>query len=88
MKRTAGASTGPFYCPADNNVYIDLSFYEELRTRFNAPGDFAMAYVIAHEVGHHVQNQLGILEQVQNLRTQLSEADYNAYQVRLELQAD
>jgi len=85
---TAGASTGPFYCPADNKVYIDLSFYEELRTKFKAPGDFAMAYVIAHEVGHHVQNQLGILQQVQDLRTKLSEADYNEYQVRLELQAD
>lgn len=84
----AGASTGPFYCPGDNKVYIDLSFYEDLRTRFNAPGDFAMAYVIAHEVGHHVQNQLGILKQVQDLRTQLSEKDYNEYQVRLELQAD
>ncbi|SCZ79670.1 KPN_02809 family neutral zinc metallopeptidase [Acidaminobacter hydrogenoformans] len=85
---TAGSSTGPFYCPGDNKVYIDLSFYEDLRTRFNAPGDFAMAYVIAHEVGHHVQNQLGILKQVQDLRTQLSEKDYNEYQVRLELQAD
>ncbi|MZQ99190.1 MAG: metalloprotease [Acidaminobacter sp.] len=85
---TAGSSTGPFYCPADNKIYIDLIFYEELRSRFKAPGDFAMAYVIAHEVGHHVQYQLGILDQVQELRTKVSETEYNEYQVRLELQAD
>lgn len=84
----AGSSTGPFYCPADYKVYIDLSFYNELRETFKAPGDFAMAYVIAHEVGHHVQTQLGVMEQVQSLRTKLSETEYNEYLVRLELQAD
>lgn len=85
---TAGSSTGPFYCPGDQRIYIDLSFYDELRTRFKAPGDFAMAYVIAHEVGHHIQYQLGILEQVQSLRSKVSEKQYKDYQVRLELQAD
>jgi predicted metalloprotease len=85
---TAGASSGPFYCPADQKLYIDLSFYEELRNRFGASGDFAMAYVIAHEVGHHVQNLLGIEEKVSRLRRQMSEKDYNAYSVRVELQAD
>jgi len=84
----AGSSTGPFYCPADYKVYIDLSFYNELRETFKAPGDFAMAYVIAHEGGHHVQTQLGVMEQVQSLRTKLSETEYNEYLVRLELQAD
>ncbi|MGK7376859.1 KPN_02809 family neutral zinc metallopeptidase [Planococcus sp. 1R117A] len=85
---TAGAAVGPFYCPGDQKLYIDLSFYNELQQQFQAPGDFAMAYVIAHEVGHHVQNLLGIMEQVQPLRNQLSEEDYNKLQVRLELQAD
>lgn len=84
----AGASTGPFYCPADNNLYIDLSFFRELRDKFQAPGDFAMAYVVAHEVGHHVQNQLGVMAQMQELRQQLSSEEYNEYSVRLELQAD
>ncbi len=84
----AGASSGPFYCPADNKVYIDLSFYDELRSRFKAPGDFAMAYVIAHEVGHHVQNQMGISAKVQAMRSRLSEKDYNRLSVKLELQAD
>ncbi len=84
----AGASTGPFYCPADQKVYIDLSFYQDLSQRFKAPGDFAMAYVIAHEVGHHVQNLLGISKQVQDLRGKISEKEYNEYSVRLELQAD
>lgn len=84
----AGSSTGPFYCPGDHKVYIDLSFYQELQERFQAPGDFAMAYVIAHEVGHHVQTLLGISQQVSSLRSQLSEEDYNKYLVRLELQAD
>lgn len=84
----AQAAMGPFYCPADEKVYIDLSFYDELRDRFSAPGDFAMAYVIAHEVGHHVQNLLGISKQVQSQRSRLSEAEYNALSVRLELQAD
>ncbi len=85
---TAGSSTGPFYCPGDNSVYIDLSFYEDLQTTFKAPGDFAMAYVIAHEVGHHVQNQLGVMDQVQQLRSRLSQTEYNELSVRLELQAD
>ncbi len=85
---SASAATGPFYCPADSKVYIDLSFYDELAQRFGAPGDFAMAYVIAHEVGHHVQNLLGTSEQVQNMRSQLSETEMNALSVKLELQAD
>ncbi|TWT27349.1 neutral zinc metallopeptidase [Planomicrobium sp. CPCC 101110] len=85
---TAGASVGPFYCPGDQKLYIDLSFYDELQQQFQAPGDFAMAYVIAHEVGHHVQNLLGVMEEVQPLRNQLSEEEYNKLQVRLELQAD
>lgn len=84
----ASAATGPFYCPADKKVYIDLSFYDELQQRFEAPGDFAMAYVVAHEVGHHVQNLLGISEKVQAQREHLSEAEYNKLSVRLELQAD
>lgn len=79
---------GPFYCPADNKVYIDLSFCEELRTKFNAPGNFAVAYVIAHEVGHHIQNLMGTSEKVQQLRGRVSEAEYNRYSVALELQAD
>lgn len=84
----AQAAMGPFYCPADEKIYIDLSFYDELRNRFHAPGDFAMAYVVAHEVGHHVQNLLGISRQVQEQRSSLSEAEYNQLSVRLELQAD
>lgn len=84
----AGSSTGPFYCPADRKIYIDLSFYKELNQRFGAPGDFAMAYVVAHEVGHHVQTLLGISQQVQDLRGKVSEAEYNRNLVRLELQAD
>jgi uncharacterized protein len=83
------AAMGPFYCPADQKVYIDLSFYQELQQRFKAPGDFAQAYVIAHEVGHHVQNLLGISQKVQQARQQAgSEAAANAYSVKLELQAD
>ncbi|WP_394121789.1 neutral zinc metallopeptidase [Planococcus donghaensis] len=85
---TAGAAVGPFYCPGDYKLYIDLSFYNELQNQFQAPGDFAMAYVVAHEVGHHVQNLLGVMEEVQPLRNQLSEEEYNKVQVRLELQAD
>lgn len=85
---TAGASVGPFYCPGDQKLYIDLSFYDELQTQFQAPGDFAMAYVVAHEVGHHVQNLLGVMEKVQPMRSQLSEEKYNELQVKLELQAD
>lgn len=84
----ASAATGPFYCPADEKIYIDLSFYQDLRNRFQAPGDFAMAYVVAHEVGHHVQKLLGISEQVQQMRGRLSEAEYNSLSVKLELQAD
>lgn len=82
------AAMGPFYCPADQKVYIDLSFYQELKSRFHAPGDFAQAYVIAHEVGHHVQNLLGISAKVQAARERAGEAQANALSVRLELQAD
>jgi predicted metalloprotease len=84
----AGAASGPFYCPGDQKVYIDLSFYEELRRRFNAPGDFAQAYVIAHEIGHHVQTLLGISGQVDSMQRRMSEVDANRLSVRLELQAD
>ncbi len=84
----ASAAMGPFYCPADYKVYIDLSFCNELRDRFNAPGNFAVAYVVAHEVGHHIQNLMGISEQVQRQRSRLSEAEYNKLSVKLELQAD
>jgi len=84
----ASAAMGPFYCPADQKVYIDLSFCNELKERFRAPGNFAIAYVVAHEVGHHVQNLMGISEQVQRQRSRLSEADYNKLSVKLELQAD
>src|SRR5665811_311683 len=84
----AGSATGPFYCPPDQKVYIDLSFYRELRDRFKAPGDFAMAYVIAHEVGHHVQNLLGIMDDITSITQDLSETESNEYSVRLELQAD
>jgi predicted metalloprotease len=84
----ASAAAGPFYCPLDKKVYIDLAFYDELKRRFGAPGDFAQAYVIAHEIGHHVQNQLGISEKVQSMRARLSERDYNKLSVRMELQAD
>ncbi len=84
----ASAASGPFYCPADQKLYIDLAFYQELQTRFRAPGDFAMAYVVAHEVGHHLQNLMGTSAKVQNLRSRLSEEEYNQYSVRLELQAD
>ncbi|MGI9013936.1 MAG: KPN_02809 family neutral zinc metallopeptidase [Phycisphaerales bacterium] len=85
---TANAAVGPFYCPADGMVYIDLSFYEDLANRFGAPGDFAQAYVIAHEVGHHVQNLLGLTDQVHQQRGKISETEYNKLSVRLELQAD
>lgn len=84
----AGSSVGPFYCPGDHKLYIDLSFYQELQDKFQAPGDFAMAYVVAHEVGHHVQTLLGINEQVNALRPKLSTEEFNKYSVRLELQAD
>ena len=82
------AAMGPFYCPADQKVYLDLGFFRELKTRFKAPGDFAQAYVVAHEVGHHVQNLLGISEKVHQARSRASEAQGNALSVRLELQAD
>lgn len=85
---TAGSSVGPFYCPGDYKLYIDLSFYTELSTKYNAPGDFAMAYVVAHEVGHHVQTLLGTTEKVMPLRQRLSEEEFNKYLVRFELQAD
>ncbi|NTW24076.1 MAG: zinc metallopeptidase [Lentimicrobium sp.] len=84
----ASAASGPFYCPGDEKVYIDLSFCNELKTRFGAPGDFAIAYVIAHEVGHHVQNLLGVLGEVQEQREQVSEVEANKLTVKLELQAD
>lgn len=84
----ATSATGPFYCPADQKLYIDLSFYRDLSQRFGAPGDFAMAYVVAHEVGHHVQNLLGFTSQVQRQRGRIPEKDYNQLSVRLELQAD
>ena len=84
----AGSSVGPFYCPGDHKLYIDLSFYQELQDKFQAPGDFAMAYVIAHEVGHHVQTLLGISEQVNALRPKLSKEEFNKYSVKMELQAD
>lgn len=84
----ADAQVGPFYCPADATVYVDLSFFRELNQRFDAPGDFAQAYVIAHEVGHHVQNLLGTSDQVNSARGRVSEAEQNELSVRLELQAD
>ncbi|MDP1765844.1 MAG: neutral zinc metallopeptidase [Methylotenera sp.] len=83
------AAMGPFYCPGDQKVYIDLGFYHEMKTRFNAPGDFAQAYVIAHEVGHHIQNLMGTSDKVQQARQSArTEAQANQYSVRLELQAD
>ncbi len=85
---TGQAAMGPFYCPADQKVYIDLGFYETLKTQLGAPGDFAQAYVIAHEVGHHVQHLLGINEKVDSMRGRVSKAEYNQLSVRLELQAD
>ena len=84
----SGAAAGPFYCPGDSKVYIDLNFFNELQVRFKAPGDFAMAYVIAHEVGHHVQNLLGIEGQVMAKRSEMTETEFNAVLVRMELQAD
>lgn len=82
------SAMGPFYCPLDQKIYVDLSFYEQLKRQFNAPGDFAQAYVIAHEVGHHVQTILGIAEKVQAAKQRMSKKDANALQVRMELQAD
>jgi predicted metalloprotease len=85
---TADAAVGPFYCPGDSRVYIDLSFYHDMERKLNAPGEFARAYVIAHEVGHHVQRLLGYSKQVDEARRTMSKADYNKMSVRLELQAD
>jgi uncharacterized protein len=84
----AGAQVGPFYCPPDQKAYIDLSFYNELKTRFKAPGDFAQAYVLAHEVGHHIQNLLGTMDKVNAAQRRMSKADANKLSVMLELQAD
>ncbi len=84
----AGAAAGPFYCPEDHKVYLDLDFYNELKSRFGAPGDFAQAYVLAHEVGHHVQNLLGVMAKTQGVRRGASEEEVNAISVRTELQAD
>ncbi|MHC5011090.1 MAG: KPN_02809 family neutral zinc metallopeptidase, partial [Planctomycetota bacterium] len=84
----ASSAVGPFYCPPDKKVFIDLSFYDQLQRRFGAPGDFAQAYVIAHEVGHHIQNLLGISTKVHEMQQRLSQADANELSVRLELQAD
>jgi len=85
---SASSASGPFYCPGDQDLYIDLSFYEELQQRFSAPGDFAMAYVVAHEVGHHLQTLMGTSQKVQKLRQQQNERESNKYSVMLELQAD
>lgn len=85
---SANSASGPFYCPGDQQLYIDLSFYEDLQNKLNVPGDFPMAYVIAHEVGHHIQNLMGTTDKMAQLRQQLNETEYNKYSVRLELQAD
>ena len=85
---TGQSAMGPFYCPADQKVYIDLAFYETLTKRLGAPGEFAQAYVVAHEVGHHVQNLLGISAKMDQMRGRVSKAEYNVLSVRLELQAD
>jgi predicted metalloprotease len=85
---TGQAAMGPFYCPGDRRVYIDLSFYRDLRERFKAPGEFAQAYVIAHEIGHHVQNQLGVTDKTDAMRARMSRTEYNKVSVRVELQAD
>jgi hypothetical protein len=85
---SASSQTGPFYCPGDQKLYIDLSFYDDLKNRFGAPGDFAMAYVVAHEVGHHIQTIMGTSEKMARWRQQLSEAEYNKRSVMMELQAD
>jgi predicted metalloprotease len=85
---SASSATGPFYCPGDNKLYIDLSFFEEMGRKLNAPGDFAQAYVIAHEVGHHIQNLTGMNRKVQSMRGKVSQTEYNKLSVMLELQAD
>jgi hypothetical protein len=84
----ASGASGPFYCPGDEKIYIDLAFFDELKSKFGAYGDFAVAYVLAHEIGHHVQNQLGVLNDVNNQRARMSEVNSNRLLVRLELQAD
>ena len=84
----ASSASGPFYCPGDHKLYIDLSFYEDLQNKLNAPGDFPMAYVVAHEVGHHIQNLAGTADKMNQLRGSVSETEYNKYSVMLELQAD
>jgi len=85
---SASSASGPFYCPGDEKLYLDLSFFDDMERKLNAPGDFAQAYVIAHEVGHHIQKIMGITDKVQSLRGQISKKEYNQYSVRLELQAD
>lgn len=85
---SASSATGPFYCPGDEKLYLDLSFFDDMERRMNAPGDFAQAYVIAHEVGHHIQKIMGISDKVQRLRGQMTKTEFNKYSVRLELQAD
>ena len=85
---SASSASGPFYCPGDEKLYLDLSFFHDMEVKLNAPGDFAQAYVISHEVGHHIQKILGITDKVQSMRSQMSEKEYNTYSVRLELQAD
>lgn len=85
---SASSQSGPFYCPADQKLYIDLSFYEDLQQRFNAPGDFAMAYVVAHEVGHHIQTLMGTSQKMARLRQEVDQVEYNKYSVMMELQAD
>ncbi|HSN60309.1 MAG TPA: neutral zinc metallopeptidase [Ferruginibacter sp.] len=84
----ASSASGPFYCPGDNKLYIDLSFYQDLQYKLNAPGDFPMAYVVAHEVGHHIQKLMGTADKIDRLRRQLSETEFNKYSVMMELQAD
>tara|TARA_R110002049_G_scaffold309271_1_gene519793 strand:- start:382 stop:1278 length:897 start_codon:yes stop_codon:yes gene_type:complete len=84
----ASSATGPFYCPGDEKLYLDLSFFDDMERQLNAPGDFAQAYVIAHEVGHHIQKIMGTSEKMQQLRGRVSKTEYNKYSVRLELQAD
>lgn len=85
---SASSQSGPFYCPGDQQLYIDLSFYEDLQTRFGAPGDFSMAYVVAHEVGHHIQTVNGTSQKMARMRQQMSQEEYNKYSVMMELQAD
>lgn len=85
---SASSATGPFYCPGDEKLYLDLSFFDDMERRMNAPGDFAQAYVIAHEVGHHIQKLMGITDQMQRMRSQMTKTEYNKYSVRMELQAD